>query len=104
MMRSDGTTIKTVYNNNHLQTRVETEGLGISQITDAIGRVITFTYSQSQVRVTAPDGRVWQYNLTASTASWEDIGQSQAEAWNEKMSGPKDPYGSAYRPPALAAP
>ncbi|MDP3488014.1 MAG: hypothetical protein Q8S19_08815, partial [Bacillota bacterium] len=28
--------------------------------------------------------------------SWEDIGQSQAEAWNEKMSGPKDPYGFGW--------
>ncbi|MDP3488202.1 MAG: hypothetical protein Q8S19_09790, partial [Bacillota bacterium] len=51
----------------------------ISQITDAIGRVITFTYSQSQVRVTAPDGRVWQYNLTVSTAANKPVLSSMVD-------------------------
>lgn len=38
----------------------------ISKITDTVGRVVTLTYSASQVTVTAPGGRVWRYGLTGT--------------------------------------
>ncbi|MDP3488203.1 MAG: hypothetical protein Q8S19_09795 [Bacillota bacterium] len=61
MMRSDGTTIKTVYNNNHLQTRVETEGLGLKQ------QIVT-TYD-SHGRKTPAQVATTSYNSTGASAT-----------------------------------
>lgn len=38
----------------------------ISQITDSVGRVVSFAYTASEVTVTAPGNRVWRYALAST--------------------------------------
>ncbi|MBS3938335.1 MAG: RHS repeat protein, partial [Peptococcaceae bacterium] len=47
----------TLWNGHHL----------IGEIVDSLGRETRLTYSQSAVELTAPDGRVWRYNLAPTS-------------------------------------
>ncbi|MDP3486820.1 MAG: DUF6531 domain-containing protein, partial [Bacillota bacterium] len=52
----------TLWNGHHL----------IGEIIDSLGRITRLSYSQSAVELTAPDGRVWRYNL-ASTSTGKPV-------------------------------